>query len=99
MFMRIVWGRIRAGEWEAFERAYRAGIAARGDVQGMTDQWLARDEKDPDAGYSISVWASAEEMRGYASSKKSKDALNALQPFFVNQYTVTECDIRYSKSA
>ncbi len=96
MYMRIVWGKIRPGEWDGFEKAYKAAVDRRGKINGMKSQWLLRDEKDPDAGYSISLWTGADAMRDYAESKASKETLTTLQPFFVNQYTVTACEVRYS---
>ena len=32
MYMRIIWGRIASGQWDAFEAAYKKATALRGDV-------------------------------------------------------------------
>jgi len=53
MYMRIVWGKIVRDKWDEFEAAFKATMAARGDVKGLKSHWLARDQNDPDAGYSI----------------------------------------------
>jgi heme-degrading monooxygenase HmoA len=95
MHTRIVWGRILPGKWDEYEAAYKAAIAARGPVDGLLVQWLARDEKDSEAGYSVSVWQSKEAMTTYVGSKKHKDMTAPLMPFFVNQYTSTHCEIRH----
>ena len=95
MFARIVWGKILPGNWDRYEAAYRKAIEARGPVDGLIVQWLARDEKDIDAGYSISVWKSKDAMTAYVGSKQHKDMTAPLEPFFVNQYTATHCDIRH----
>jgi heme-degrading monooxygenase HmoA len=54
MQMRIIWGKILPGQWDAFEAAFKKALEIRGDVKGLKGQWLLRDENDPDAGYSIS---------------------------------------------
>jgi hypothetical protein len=41
MYMRIIWGRIVAGQWDGFEAAYKKATALRGDVKGLKNQWLA----------------------------------------------------------
>lgn len=58
-------------------------------------QWLARDQKDTDAGYSVSIWQSEAALKAYVSSPKHKAMTAPLVPFFVNQYTATHCDIRH----
>ena len=35
MYMRIIWGRIASGQWDAFEAAYKKAISLRGDVKGI----------------------------------------------------------------
>ena len=57
-------------------------------------QWLLRDQNDPDAGYSISQWESEEDMRVFWESKQRSDAMAVIQPFFVNQFTITTCEVR-----
>ena len=53
MFMRIVWGKILPGKWAEFEAAFTSAMAARGDLKGLKNHWLARDQEDPEAGYSM----------------------------------------------
>ena len=50
MEMRIIWGKILPGQWDAFEAAFRRAVEIRGDVKGLKGQWLLRDRNDPDAG-------------------------------------------------
>jgi heme-degrading monooxygenase HmoA len=94
MHMQVVWGRILAGRWDAFEAAYKEAIARRGEVKGLKDQWLLRDQNDPDAGYSISLWESEADMQAYWQSPKRAEGMALLQPFFANQYTTTHCEVR-----
>ena len=95
MQMRIVWGKILSGQWDRYEAAYKEAMASRGKVDGLRSQWLVRDQADPDAGYSVTVWESDDAMRAFWESQERKDSTDPLQPFFVNQYTITNCDIRW----
>ena len=94
MFLRIIWGRIKEGQWTGFEEAYKKGLELTRDTPGIQGRWLARDLDDPDAGYSISLWADEKSMRDYLELPAFKDqAIPLVQPFFVNQYTVTNCEV------
>lgn len=93
MQMRIIWGKIVPGQWDAFEAAFKRAIELRGQVKGLRGQWLLRDKNDPDAGYSVSHWDSEEDMRAFWDSPKRAEVMAVLQPFFVNQYTVTNCTV------
>jgi heme-degrading monooxygenase HmoA len=94
MHMRIVWGKILPGQWDAFEAAFKKALEIRGEPKGLKSQWLLRDQNDPDAGYAISQWESEEDMRAFWDSQKRSDAMAVIQPFFVNQFTITNCAIR-----
>jgi heme-degrading monooxygenase HmoA len=94
MHMRIVWGKILPGQWDAFEAAFKRALEIRGEAKGLKSQWLLRDQNDPDAGYSISQWESEEDMRAFWESKQRSDAMAVIQPFFVNQFTITNCEVR-----
>ena len=95
MHMRIVWGRILPGQWDGFEAAYKKASAMRGEVKGLKSQWLVRDQNDRDAGYSISLWDSAKGMHAFWDSPKRQEAMAVIQPFFANQYTTTNCEVKF----
>ncbi len=95
MYMRIVWGKIIPGKWNEFEVAFKASMAARGDLKGLRNHWLARDQTDPNAGYSITLWDSESDMKSFWDSAKRKQVMAPLEPFYVNQFTTTHCEVRY----
>ena len=99
MFMRIVWGKIRPGKWAEFEAAFKSAMAARGDLKGLKNHWLARDQEDPEAGYSITLWDSESDMQAFWDSPKRKQVMAPLEPFYVNQFTTTHCQVRYELHA
>jgi heme-degrading monooxygenase HmoA len=94
VFTRIVWGKVLPGKWDDFEVAYKRAIKARGPVEGLQVQWLARDQQDSDAGYSVSLWATQAAMTAYVGSKLHMEMTASLMPFFVNQYTATHCEVK-----
>ncbi len=96
MHMQIVWGKILPGQWDAFEAAYRKATAGHHGVKGLKSRWLLRDRNDPDAGYSVSLWENEADMKAFWDSAERREGMAMLQPFFANQYTVTQCDVRYS---
>ena len=65
--------------------------------EGLKNQWFARDQDDPDAGYSITLWDTEADMRAFWDSKKREEAMALLRPYFLNQFTVTHCEVRYSR--
>ena len=94
MHMQIVWGKILPGQWDAFEAAYRRAVAGHGELKGLKSRWLLRDQNDPDAGYSVSLWESEADMKAFWDSPRRSEGMGLIQPFFANQYTVTQCDVR-----
>ena len=93
MYMRIIWGKVLPGKWGEFEAQFRALTAKRGPVKGLRGQWLAHDQNDANAGYSITMWDSEADMKAYWESPQRKQNLATLEPFYANQYTVTQCNV------
>ncbi|MBV8703327.1 MAG: antibiotic biosynthesis monooxygenase, partial [Acetobacteraceae bacterium] len=79
MQMRVVWGKILPGQWDAFEAAYKRAMTARGRVNGLRGQWLIRDQNDHDSGYSITLWESDADMRAYWDSDKRREITKETQ--------------------
>ena len=97
MIMRITWGKLRAGSWQAYEQAYRATVADK-VVPGLRGRWLAQDVQDPDGSFAVSVWDSCEAMHAYEQSAVFRQEMHpTLQPFFVGEYTTHRCEVRYEQ--
>ncbi len=99
MYMRIVWGKILPGKWDQFEAAFKTAMSSRGELKGLLNHWLARDQQDPNAGYSITLWESEDAMRGFWDSPRRKEVMAPLEPFYVNQFTATHCEVKYAMRA
>jgi heme-degrading monooxygenase HmoA len=96
MQMRVIWGKVLPGQWENYEVAFKKACAVRGEIKGLKDQWLVRDQNDPDAGYSIQLWENDEDMHAFWKSNQRKDLGAMLEPFYANQFTVTHCDVKFA---
>ena len=96
MYLRIVWGKIVPGKWNEFEAAFVAAMAKRGELEGLQNHWLARAQADPNAGYSITLWNSEADMKTFWDSDARKQIMAPLEPFYVNQFTTTNCEVKYT---
>jgi heme-degrading monooxygenase HmoA len=99
MIMRITWGRIHPGKWDEYEKTYNATVVAKSkDIKGLRGRWLAQDMADKDTGYAVSLWDSVEDMQAYEQSDfYKKEILAPLQPFFINAFTTSRCDVKYAQ--
>ena len=97
MILRITWGKLQAGTWQDFERAYHATVAGKA-VKGLRGRWLAQDVNDPNGGFAVSLWDTLEDMQTYEQSAVFKQEIQTtLQPFFVGEYHTYRCDVKYSQ--
>lgn len=98
MLVRIVRGKLKPGTWSEFEAAYLKAIADAGPVEGLCGRWLVQDVDDPDAGSTISLWASEEALRAYERSDVLKEQIAArLAPFFSGQYDTRVSRVRFAE--
>ena len=98
MFMRITWGRVAPGRWNEFETVFKKSLT-RPLPKGMKSRWLVRDKKERDVGYTVTVWDSEAALETYAKSGQREQVVAQLKPFFVDQYTVTDCEVRNAETA
>ena len=99
MIMRITWGKLRAGSWKDFEKAYNATVATKGrQIKSLRGRWLLQDTEDKDTGFAVSLWESAGEMQAYEQGDLYRQEIApALQPFFVGDYKTYRCDVKYTQ--
>ncbi len=96
MRVRIIYGKLKPGTWDAYEAAYKEAMDQAGHVPGLVARWLTRDVADPDGGYSISLWRDEAAMQAYESGDTLKNTiLPKLTPYFSGDYTTTHCDMRH----
>lgn len=94
MCVRIIQGRVRPGEWERYETAFREVLCAE-VVPGLKARWLMRDAVDPDAGVSLSLWESEAAMRAYEADTPRRERLfKAMEPCFTGEFHEQRCELR-----
>jgi heme-degrading monooxygenase HmoA len=96
MYMRMVWARLRRGDWSKYEAAYKNVLRPENqNIKGLRGRWLMRDVKDGDAGYSISLWDSMEAIDRYEKSEYyRRNVIPHLEPFFIGDFTTCHCEVR-----
>jgi heme-degrading monooxygenase HmoA len=98
MFTRISWGKIQAGKWDEFEAVFKEIIAKAGGQPGLKGRMLLRDTNDPDAGFTLSLWETEQDMQNYETSETMKNlVLPAIEPFFTGEYNTTFVEVRYAE--
>lgn len=98
MYMRISWGRVTPGSWPAYEQAFREGIEAGGKPAGLVARVLSRDVDDPNTGYSVSWWESAEAMDAYETGTTVNDEiLPRISQYFTGAFVTNRVEVVMEK--
>ena len=93
MIMRITWGKLLPGKWDLYENLWNAHAAATSATHGLNARWLLRDTEETNAGYSISLWHSLEELETYSPQKEGQ-ALTSTSDCFSGEYITKICEVR-----
>lgn len=88
MFMRIAWGRVKPGHWEAYKADYERAIAGPAP-DGLVARYLIKDLDREDAGFSITFWASEEAMDVQLNEPRH----DAVRSHFTGEYNITRCQV------
>lgn len=99
MFMRISWGRVNPGMWDEYEAAFKQALEAAGPIEGLKARVISRDLDDPDTGYSVSWWESAEAMEAYENGINVTDIVPKIKPFFAGAFTTNRVQVVYEQEA
>jgi heme-degrading monooxygenase HmoA len=95
VYVRVTWGRVKPGSWEAYEHAYREVVlAGEAGVPGLRRRILLRDTRDRDTGGTLSFWESAEAAAEYERGELHSRVLPALQEFFAGDFATHICEVR-----
>ena len=98
MIMRITWGKVKPGKWDEYEQVYREVVAKRRGTKGLRSRWLVQDTSDRNAGYAVSLWESAEDLKAYEESALLKQIYEDLQPFFTGEFSTSRYDVKVAES-
>ena len=94
MFVRMVWGKLRAGSWKEFERHYHERVTvATSRPQGLRERQLIRSTEDPDEGISVSVWETLTDLRDYETSEFRANIAREVEHLYRGEYWVKHFEI------
>ena len=72
MYVRIFWGKLVPGTWDAYERHYLENVVPLSEqFKGFQGRQLFRSMTNPDEGMSISFWDTQEDMEKYGNDQES----------------------------
>ena len=75
MYVRMLWGRLRPGMWNEYERLYNEHIEQiTQGMSGFQGRQLLQSAENPDEGVSVTLWDSLEALRDYERSPRRQDA-------------------------
>lgn len=95
MIMRITWGKVHPGKWDEYEQVYRQAVVGQSKgIAGLVARWLVQDVEDHDAGYSVSIWDSAESLKAYEDSDLVQGIQGQLRPFFPGEFRTNRCEVK-----
>ena len=96
MYMRISWVQVEPGQisnyLEVFERVYFA--------DKMRSVRLCQAHDNPDSVFIVSLWDSLESIQEWEASRNYLEHINPkLKPFILGNYSVSVCEVKYSRVA
>ena len=94
MYIRMVWGSLRPGSWEEYERPYRERVAASStEVKGLRQRQLLRSSEDPDEGMSLSVWDSLDDLVSYERGEFRGNLAREVEHLYRGEYWVKHFEV------
>jgi len=92
MYMRIGWGRVKPGHWDAYQEEYEKLHQDR-RIPGRIASYLVQDVAHADSGFVVTLWRDEADIRAYDNSDGRKDMMAALARHFTGQYSVQLCRV------
>ncbi len=94
MYIRMVWGKLRPGTWQNYERHYHDRVAnASNAVKGLQERQLLRSTEDPDEGISVSIWNSVEDLLEYERGDFRQRLAKAVEHLYRGEYWVKHFEV------
>lgn len=94
MYVRMVWGSLRAGSWSEYEHHYRERVSESAtEVKGLQQRQLLRSSEDPDEGMSLSVWDTLEDLLNYERSEFRGNLAREVEHLYRGEYWVKHFEI------
>jgi heme-degrading monooxygenase HmoA len=97
MYARVLWGKIKMGMWDEYERYYDQKIISSTEgVKGFRGRRLLRSLENPDEGISISLWETKEDMENYVKSPRRQELARDAEKLYSGEYWVKHFEVKSS---
>ncbi|NIO09704.1 MAG: hypothetical protein GTO40_17560 [Deltaproteobacteria bacterium] len=97
MYARVVWGKIKPGMWDEYEKEYNEQVVSRTrQIKGFRGRRLMRGVEDPNEGISITLWETKEDMDNYAKSPERQDRAKNAEKMYAGDYWIKHFEIKVS---
>ena len=97
MFARVVWGKLKPGKWDEYERDYNDKILPKSrQIKGFRGRRLMRGIEDPNEGISITLWETKEDMENYAKSSERQTRAKEAEQLYAGDYWVKHFEVKVS---
>ena len=88
MFVRMVWGRLKPGAWDEYEKYYQEKVFPFNDkVNGLLSRAILRGIDGEDEAVSLSTWGTEEALRGYEDSNLRKQFADDIQKSYATSWS------------
>lgn len=97
MYARVLWGKVKMGAWEEYERYYDDKVVPiTASMKGFKGRRLLRSMENPEEGISISLWDTKEDMENYVKSSQRQTIARDGDKFYSGDYWVKHFEVKSS---
>ena len=97
MYVRMLWGKLRHGMWDEYEKYYNDHIEpVTREIGGFRGRQLLRSTENGDEGLSLTLWDTQEAMQSYDRSPNRQEAGKGMEHMYSGEYWVKHFEIRSS---
>ena len=88
MFERMVWGRLKSGAWEGYERYFREKVVPlTSGTKGLTLRRLLRGIDEGEEGVSLTRWETLDDLRNYENNDLRKSLAAEIQENYATSWS------------
>ena len=88
MYVRMVWGHLKPGAWDEYDKYYREKVFPYNDrIDGLVDRSILRGIDVEDEAVSVTVWRAEEDLHWYENSNLRKQFADDIQKSFATSWS------------
>lgn len=97
MYARVLWGKVRLGMWDEYERYYNEKVLKAADgLKGYKGRRLMRSVENPEEGISISLWETKEDLDNYVRGTQRQELARDAERLYSGEYWVKHFEVKSS---